>query len=381
MSGSGSLMRGVAPRLLAFVLALAAPLAHGQLTPSTGQARATEVVGGLEHPWGLAFLPDGSMLITERPGRLRRLDAQGRLSEPLGGVPEVAAEGQGGLLDVALSPDFAKDRLVYLSYAERERSSSGTAIGRGRLSEDASRLEDFQVLFRQEPKLSSGQHYGSRLVFHEGYLYATLGENNRRPTAQDLDKLQGKIVRLNPDGSVPRDNPFVGKAGARPEIWSYGHRNAQGMAVNPADGQLWEHEHGARGGDEVNIVRRGGNYGWPLATHGVNYSGLPIPEARGETLEGGEEPVYWWKRSPAVSGMAFYHADRHPQWRGSLFIGALASQQLIRLQLDGAKVVAEERLLGDLGARIRDVRQSPDGQLYILTDSGEGALLRVTPGS
>ncbi|WP_459618511.1 PQQ-dependent sugar dehydrogenase [Bordetella sp. 2513F-2] len=381
MSGSGSLMRGVAPRLLAFVLALAAPLAHGQLTPSTGQARATEVVGGLEHPWGLAFLPDGSMLITERPGRLRRLDAQGRLSEPLGGVPEVAAEGQGGLLDVALSPDFARDRLVYLSYAERERSSSGTAIGRGRLSDDASRLEDFQVLFRQEPKLSSGQHYGSRLVFHEGYLYATLGENNRRPTAQDLDKLQGKIVRLNPDGSVPRDNPFVGKAGARPEIWSYGHRNAQGMAVNPADGQLWEHEHGARGGDEVNIVRRGGNYGWPLATHGVNYSGLPIPEARGETLEGGEEPVYWWKRSPAVSGMAFYQADRHPQWRGSLFIGALASQQLIRLQLDGAKVVAEERLLGDLGARIRDVRQSPDGQLYILTDSGEGALLRVTPGS
>lgn len=347
--------------------------------PAAAPARTVEIVRGLEHPWGLAFLPDGSMLVTERPGRLRRVDAQGRLSQPLAGLPEVAAAGQGGLLDIALSPGFAQDRLVYLSYAERDRSSSGTAIGRGRLSADASRLEDFEVLLRQEPKLSSGQHYGSRLAFHQGYLFATLGENNRRPTAQELDKLQGKIVRLNPDGTVPADNPFVGQPGARAEIWSYGHRNPQGLAVNPADGRLWEHEHGARGGDEVNIVQRGGNYGWPLATHGINYSGLPIPEARGETLEGGVEPVYWWQKSPAVSGMAFYDAQRYPQWKGSLFVGALAGQALIRLQLDGARVVAEERLLQDLGERIRDVRQSPDGQLYVLTDSGEGALLRVEP--
>jgi len=361
--------------------AIAAPAGAQGLPAAAGKATVTTVAKGLEHPWALAFLPDGGMLITERPGRLRLLDEGGRLSPPLAGVPKVAADGQGGLLDVALSPGFAQDRLVYLSYAEAgpDGGRSGTAIGRGRLSGDGSRLEDFRTLFRQEPKLSSGQHYGSRLVFHDGYLYATLGENNQRPTAQDLDKLQGKIVRLNPDGSVPRDNPFVGRAGARAEIWSYGHRNPQGLAVNPATGELWEHEHAARGGDEVNIVRRGGNYGWPLATHGVNYSGLPIPESRGDTLAGGEEPLYWWTRSPAVSGMAFYTSDRHPQWRGSLFVGALAQQALIRLQLDGGRVVAEERLLQDRGARIRDVRQAPDGQLYVLTDAGDGELLRVAP--
>lgn len=344
------------------------------------RAQVTVVVGGLDHPWSMAFLPGGGVLITERPGHLRLLRTPGGLSKPLAGVPKVAAQGQGGLLDVALSPDFARDRYVYLSYAESDGSRSGTAVGRGRLSADAGALEDFQVLFRQAPKLSQGQHFGSRLVFDgKGHLFISLGENNQRPTAQDLDKLQGKVVRLAPDGAVPPDNPFVGKAGARPEIWSYGHRNPQGMALNPWTGALWEHEHGPRGGDEINLVQAGKNYGWPLATYGINYSGQPIPEAKGETLAGMEPPLYWWARSPAISGMAFYDADRFPAWRRSLFIGALADRELIRLTLDGDRVVAEERLLGDRKARIRDVRQGPDGYVYVLTDASPGELLRLAP--
>lgn len=348
--------------------------------PPAARAQVTVVVGGLDHPWSMAFLPEGGVLITERPGHLRLLRTPGGLSKPLAGVPKVAARGQGGLLDVALSPDFARDRYVYLSYAESDGSRSGTAVGRGRLSADADALEDFQVLFRQAPKLSQGQHFGSRLVFDgKGHLFISLGENNQRPTAQDLDKLQGKVVRLALDGSVPPDNPFVGRAGARPEIWSYGHRNPQGMALNPWTGALWENEHGPRGGDEINLVRAGKNYGWPLATHGINYSGQPIPEAKGETLAGMEPPLYWWARSPAISGMAFYDADRFPAWRRSLFIGALADQDLIRLTLDGDKVVAEERLLGERKARIRDVRQGPDGHVYVLTDASPGELLRLAP--
>ena len=348
--------------------------------PPAARAQVTVVVGGLDHPWSMAFLPGGGVLITERPGHLRLLRTPGGLSKPLAGVPKVAAQGQGGLLDVALSPDFARDRYVYLSYAESDGSRSGTAVGRGRLSADAGALEDFQVLFRQAPKLSQGQHFGSRLVFDgKGHLFISLGENNQRPTAQDLDKLQGKVVRLAPDGSVPPDNPFVGKAGARPEIWSYGHRNPQGMALNPWTGALWEHEHGPRGGDEINLVQAGRNYGWPLATYGINYSGQPIPEAKGETLAGMEPPLYWWARSPAISGMAFYDADRFPAWRRSLFIGALADQDLIRLTLDGDRVVAEERLLGERKARIRDVRQGPDGYVYVLTDASPGELLRLAP--
>ncbi|MBV7486167.1 PQQ-dependent sugar dehydrogenase [Bordetella sp. BOR01] len=356
--------------------------AQTQAQPATqGQVQVTELAKGLEHPWSLAFLPDASMLITERPGRLRRLDAQGVLSPPLEGVPKVHAQGQGGLLDVVLSPDFKRDRLVYLSYAEAEGDRSGTAVGRARLSEDARRLEDFTVIFRQQPKLSSGQHYGGRMVFgQDGVLFVALGENNRRPTAQDLDKLQGKIVRINPDGTVPRGNPFADRPGARAGIWTYGMRNPQGMALNPWTGELWESEHGPRGGDEVNIIRPGLNYGWPLATYGINYSGFAIPEAKGETVPGMQAPLYWWKKSPAISGMAFYDSDRHPAWRGSLFIGALAEQALIRLQLkDGKEVVAEERLLRDLGARIRDVRQGPDGGVYVLTDAGDGVLLRLAP--
>lgn len=346
-----------------------------------GELQLTEVAGGLEHPWALAFLPEGQgYLISERPGRLRLLDAQGRLHPPLGGVPAVFARGQGGLLDIALSPGFATDRLVYLSYAEADDKGqrAGTAVGRGRLKEDLSALEGFRVIFRQLPKLSEGIHFGSRMAFGAGgQLYVSLGENNQRATAQQLDKLQGKLVRLQPGGGVPADNPFVGREGIRPEIWSYGHRNPQGLALNPWSGRLWLHEHGPRGGDEINIPRAGRNYGWPKATHGINYSFLPIPEAEGATVAGTEPPHHVWEKSPAVSGMAFYSAERFPAWQHSLFIGALAGQALIRLQLQGDQVVHEERLLQDRGWRIRDVRQGPDGFLYLLTDAPDGKLVRL----
>ncbi len=356
-------------------------VAEPQEYPSeAGTVRVKEIITGLENPWGLAFLPDGKrMLVTERPGHLRLVDLDGHLSEPLAGVPDVFARSQGGLLDVRLSPDFQTDRLVYLSYAEAgEQGMAGTAVGRGRLSEDLSRLESFEVIFRQQPKLSSGVHFGSRLVFDgDGHLFVALGENNQRSTAQDLDKHQGKVVRIRPDGSVPQDNPYVGQDGARPEIWSYGHRNQQGAALNPWSGVLWTHEHGPRGGDEINIPQAGKNYGWPLATHGVNYSMLPIPEAKGKTVPGTEPPHHVWTKSPGVSGMAFYDAERFPAWQHSLFIGALVDQSLIRLRLDGDRIVGEERLLKDMGSRIRDVRVGPDGFLYLLTDAGNGKLLQV----
>lgn len=346
-----------------------------------GELQLTEVADGLEHPWALAFLPEGQgYLISERPGRLRLLDAQGRLHPPLGGVPAVFARGQGGLLDIALSPGFATDRLVYLSYAEAddEGQRAGTAVGRGRLKEDLSALEGFRVIFRQLPKLSEGIHFGSRMAFGaDGQLYVSLGENNQRATAQQLDKLQGKLVRLQPGGGVPADNPFLGREGVRPEIWSYGHRNPQGLALNPWSGRLWLHEHGPRGGDEINIPKAGRNYGWPKATHGINYSFLPIPEAEGATVAGTEPPHHVWEKSPAISGMAFYSAERFPAWQHSLFIGALAGQALIRLQLQGDQVVHEERLLQDRGWRIRDVRQGPDGFLYLLTDAPDGKLVRL----
>ncbi|WP_172146530.1 MULTISPECIES: PQQ-dependent sugar dehydrogenase [Pseudomonas] len=345
-----------------------------------GTLQVSQVVAGLEHPWSMAFLPDRQgLLVTERPGRLRLVTLQGVLSEPISGVPAVYARSQGGLLDVALSPEFAEDRLVYLSYAEAgDGEYAGTAVGRARLSPDNRQLQDFEVIFRQLPKLSSGAHFGSRLVFdRDGHLFIALGENNQRSTAQDLDKLQGKVVRLHPDGKVPRDNPFVGQAGVRPEIWSYGHRNQQGAALNPSTGQLWTHEHGPRGGDEINIPQAGKNYGWPLATHGLNYSFLPIPEAQGKAVAGTEPPHYVWEKSPAISGMAFYDGERLAAWRGNLFIGALVGQALIRLELRGDQVVHEERLLEQLDARIRDVRQGPDGYLYVLTDASNGQLLRL----
>ena len=356
--------------------------ADGQKSFSSeaGTLTVAPVVEGLNHPWAVAFLPNNQgLLITERPGHLRVLSPEGKLSAPLSGVPQVWAKGQGGLLDVVLSPDFAKDRLVYVSYAEGgEGGKAGTAVGRARLSDDLTELDNFEVIFRQTPKLSTGNHFGSRLVFdRDGYLFIALGENNQRPTSQDLDKLQGKIVRIFPDGRIPPDNPFVGQTGVRPEIWSYGHRNQQGATLNPWTGTLWTHEHGPKGGDEINLIERGKNYGWPLATHGIDYSSQPIPEAKGKTLEGTVVPHHVWNKSPGISGMTFYDADRFKPWQHNLFIGALADKDLIRLQLDGDKVVHEERLLGGLNARIRDVRQGPDGYLYVLTDEQDGVLYRV----
>lgn len=369
--------------ILLSAVALLAPSAEavdaGRHDSELGAVEVTPVVGGLAYPWAVAFLPDNQgMLVTERPGSLRFVSPEGQLSAPLEGVPRVFASGQGPARRRLVAgvrrgpaglPDLCRGR------RGRPRRNGG---GRGQLSADKRRLEGFHVIFRQLPKLSSGHHFGSRLVFDgKGHLFIALGENNQRSTSQDLDKLQGKIVRLYPDGGVPKDNPFVGRADARPEIWSYGHRNQQGAALNPWTGQLWTHEHGPRGGDEINIPQAGGNYGWPLATHGINYTLLPIPEARGKAVDGTEAPHHVWEKSPAISGMAFYDAQRFPAWQHNLFIGALATQELIRLQLDGDRIVHEERLLGDLGVRIRDVRQGPDGYLYLLTDQKAGQLLRL----
>jgi glucose/arabinose dehydrogenase len=346
-----------------------------------GALTVDEVVGGLQHPWAVAFLPDNKgMLVTERTGNLRRVGPDGKLSAPISGVPQVWVQGQGGLLDVELSPDFAKDRMVYLTYAEvgSDGKTGGTAAGRGRLSDDMTRLEGFTRIFQQQPKLSVGNHFGSRIVFdRDGYMFIALGENNNRPTAQDLDKLQGKVVRLYPDGTVPKDNPFVGQKNVRPEIWSYGHRNQQGAALNPWTGTLWTNEHGPMGGDEINIIERGANYGWPISTFGIDYSGQPISESKGKIVDGVKNPFHVWEKSPAISGMAFYSADRFKQWDHNVFIGALSAQELIRLELKDDKVVHEERLLGELKARIRDVRQGPDGYLYVLTDEDNGKLLKV----
>ncbi|UCZ75524.1 PQQ-dependent sugar dehydrogenase [Dickeya zeae] len=334
----------------------------------------------LDHPWSLAFLPDDQgLLLTERSGQLRRWRAGKGLSAPIGGVPAVFAHSQGGLLDVVLSPNFRQDRRVYLSYAEAgPEGLAGTAVGFGVLSDDMQRLNHFTVIFRQLPKRSTGAHFGGRMVFDkQGHLFIALGENQQRMLAQDLGSLQGKLVRLTPDGGVPIDNPFVNHTGARPEIWAYGLRNPQGLALNPWSGDVWESEHGPRGGDEINIPQPGENDGWPLATYGIDYSGQKIPEFQGAEVAGTTQPVYYWKVSPAISGMAFYNSSRFPAWRHSLFIGALAGTSLIRLSLEGDRIVSQERLLTELGERIRDVRVGPDGYLYVLTDQDNGKLLKV----
>ncbi|WP_114193522.1 PQQ-dependent sugar dehydrogenase [Edaphovirga cremea] len=347
--------------------------------------QVTELLDKLDHPWSMEFLPDNQgLLITERSGQLRVWKEGKGLSAPITGVPEVYNSGQGGLLEVLLAPDFATSRKIYLTFAEAEqgsgKSKAGTALGVGRLTPDNRSIENFQVIFRQEPKLSVGNHFGGKLAFDkQGNLFMTLGENNQRPTAQELNKLQGKVVRLTPEGKPVADNPFINNANARPEIWSYGHRNPQGLALNPWTGVMWENEHGPRGGDEINIPQAGKNYGWPLATWGINYSGLPIPEAKGTKVAGTEQPIHYWERSPGVSGMAFYNSDRFPVWKHSLFIGALAQENLIHLKLDGDKIVSEERWLGDRKERIRDVRVGPDGYVYLLTDDSDGKLLRLQP--
>ena len=340
--------------------------------------RVETVATGLEHPWSLAFLPNGEMLVTERPGRLRIVSPDGRLSPPLVGVPEVYARGQGGLLDVALDPDFERNGVIYLSYAEPGEGGGGTAVARAVLDIASGRLTDLEVVFRQVPKSSGGRHFGSRLVFApDGTLFITIGERGERDRAQDFTINRGQVIRINPDGSIPEDNPFVGKAGYRPEVWSYGHRNPQGAALHPATAALWIHEHGARGGDEVNVPEPGRNHGWPVISYGRHYSGAPIGE--GTHKEGMEQPVYYWDPSIAPSGMAFYTGDKFPEWTGDLFVGALKDRLVSRLELDGRNVVAEEHILGDLGERIRDVRQGPDGYLYLLTDSPDGRILRITP--
>jgi aldose sugar dehydrogenase len=332
---------------------------------------------GLEHPWALTFLPDGRMLVTERPGRVRIVDERGGLSEPLEGVPSVLARGQGGLLDVKLDPRFANNRLVYLSYAEPgENGTAGTAVARGRLA--SNRLEDLEIIYRQHPKVKGENHFGSRLVFgSDGTLFVTQGDRfEYRDKAQDLSSGLGKIVRLHRDGTVPGDNPFVGKPGARPEIWSYGHRNIQAAAVHPHTGQLWTVEHGARGGDELNHPEAGKNYGWPVITYGVDYSGASIGE--GTAKLGMEQPVYYWDPVIAPSGMIFYTGDAFPDWKGSLLVGSLKPGLLVRLTLQQDQVVREERYLGDLRERIREVQQGSDGLLYLLTDSSNGRILRLS---
>ncbi|MFS2223407.1 PQQ-dependent sugar dehydrogenase [Pantoea sp. B65] len=366
-------MSRLLPTLLVSIsLLISAPLRAAEI-------KVEQLLDGLDHPWSLAFLPDKQhLLITERSGQLRLWSQQGGLSQPISGVPKVWAQRQGGLLDVVLAPDFAQSRRVWLSFTEGgSNGAGGASVGYGVLSDDSRQLRDFKTVLRQQP-LSGGANLGTRMVFDgDGYLYVVFGDNFQSASAQDLNKLQGKIVRLTADGGIPQDNPFIGRQNARAEIWAYGLRNPQGVAFNPWTKQLWESEHGPRGGDEVNIIRKGKNYGWPLATWGLDYSGAKVPESKGGIVGGTEQPVFYWKVSPAISGMAFYNSSRFPEWQNSLFIGALKQQSLIRLSVNGDKLIEQERLLEDRHQRIRDVRVGPDGFLYVLTDESDGKLLRL----
>jgi glucose/arabinose dehydrogenase len=373
----------------------AAPNGTGQKPAFPGQTRAPEVksnvaytvatvAGGLDHPWGLAFLPDGRMLVTEKPGRLRIVTADGKLSAPVAGLPAVDNRGQGGLLGLALDPHFTHNGLIYWSYSEpQEGGRNNTAVARGKLVDGpAPKVENVQVIFHQAPALASAMHFGGRLVFaRDGTLFVTLGERSipeGRMQAERLDGLLGKVVRINPDGTIPKDNPYVGKAGARPEIWSIGHRNIQAGAINPKTGALWTIEHGTRGGDELNIPQKGRDYGWPTIAYGIEYRGGPITGGI-QQQAGLEQPAYYWDPVIAPSGMAFYTGKAFAAWQGSLFVGGLKSQALVRLILKGDKVVGEERLLTDLGKRIRDVVQGPDGAIYVVTDEEAGEILKVVP--
>lgn len=353
--------------------------------------RAQVLTRGLEHPWALAFLPDGQMLVTERPGRLRVVEASGKLRPPVAGVPDVVAQGQGGLLDVIVDSDFAQNRTVFFCFAQAAQSggANSTALARARLSLQGDRLEDVKVIFTQKPRYASSAHFGCRIVEGrdgrkaDGTLFLTLGDRfQRMADAQTLDNHHGKVVRIDKDGGIPPDNPYANGSRGLPEIWSHGHRNLQGAALAP-DGRLWVHEHGPQGGDEINLPEPGRNYGWPIITYGENYGGGRI--GSGITRkEGMEQPIHYWVPSIAPSGMAFLTSDRYgPDWRGNLFIGALRGQHLVRIEwrAEGAsaRVVRESRLLTDLGERIRDVRQGPDGWLYLLTDSSDGRLIRLLP--
>jgi glucose/arabinose dehydrogenase len=364
-------------RLAVLMFTLLGTLAHGQ-TPAP---RIEVVASGLQNPWGVAFIDGGRFLVTERPGRLRVVAPDGRLSEPLAGLPPVDAGGQGGLLDVITDRDFARNRSVYFCYAEPGEGGNSTALASARLSADATRLEAVKVIFSQQPKFSSRAHFGCRIVEAvDGKLFLTLGDRfSRKEDAQTLDNHHGKVVRINKDGSVPPDNPFVGRSGALPEIWSLGHRNLQGAALGP-DGRLWTSEHGPQGGDEINRPEAGKNYGWPVITYGENYGGGAIGE--GISAKAGlEQPLHQWTPSIAPSGLAFVKGERYGKaWQGKLLVGSLKFRYLARLDISGGRVVKEERLLPDLNARVRDVREGPDGFIYLLTDERNGRLLRLHPG-
>lgn len=363
-----------------FKLARYVGLLYACLAMPTYADLSTQVIAtGLETPWSLAFLPNGDMLVTERPGRLRLVDQEGTLSPPIKGLPGLYARGQGGLLDVVLDKDFSKNRTLYLSYSEPDHnnpSKAGTAVARATLTQGA--LSDWQVIFRQRPKVNARNHFGSRLVLMpNNVLFITLGERfNFSEQAQTLDNHMGKVVRIHTDGRIPSDNPWVTTEGALPDIWSYGHRNPQGAAAHPTTGELWIHEHGPRGGDEINIPLAGKNYGWPKASYGSHYSFIPIKDEH--AARGFEEPIHYWTPSIAPSGMAFYTGP-YADWQGNLFVGALAGKHLARLVLDEQTVTKEEKLLTDQGWRIRDVKQSPSGDLYILTDDPKASLVKLQP--
>jgi glucose/arabinose dehydrogenase len=330
----------------------------------------------LEQPWSIAFLPDGRLLITERPGRLR-LFSSGRLERtPLGGVPKVYASNQGGLLDVCLHPEFVRNRVLYLSYSAEGAGGAATVVARAEFTDGG--LRNVTPIFEALPRTSGGLHFGSRIAFdRDGLMYVTTGERYQMRRAQDLGDLGGKVIRLRDDGTVPSDNPFVGRAGARPEIFSYGHRNPQGLAMNPDSGRMWLVEHGPRGGDELNLLIAGANYGWPLVTHGIDYSGAKISDNK--SLPGLQDPVRVWVPSISPSGLCFYTGQRFPGWRGSVFTGALSNEALFRIELDGERYRGEERLLVDRLPYIRDVRQGPDGLLYVVTHVNNGGLYRLEP--
>lgn len=371
-------MRGIISTLVvAFGLSLNAASAQQRFPSSAGELLVETVASGLENPWGLAFLPDGRMLVTERPGRLRLVSIDGKLSPPLSGVPNVTGRGQGGLLDVVLDPGFAQNRFVYLSFSEPRAGGNGTSVARGRLNAAGTALEGTSVVFQQMPTVSSNMHFGSRLVFDRtGALFVTTGDRySQRDQAQNPENHIGKIIRIRPEGGAAEGNPK--KPGWQPEVWSIGHRNVQGAALHPQTDQLWTAEHGARGGDEINTPKAGLNYGWPVITYGIDYSGLRIGE--GTSKAGLEQPLFYWDPSIAPSGAAFYTGERWPAWKNSLFVGALAGQMLVRVSTQGERVTGEERLLTDIGERIRDVRQGPDGYLYLLSDDAKGKILRVRP--
>ena len=346
---------------------------------SAGDLKVQTVASGLVYPWSLAFLPDGRMLVAERPGRLRIIAADGRLSPPLGNVPKVYAVSQAGLMDILLARDFAQSRTIFVCYAEAAEGGGRIAVLRARLIEDESpRLDDVTVIFRQKGPVSRGLNIGCRMVqAQDDNLFVTLGDHfGPKELAQKLDNHIGKIVRITPDGAAPADNPFIGNRGALPEIWAYGLRNAQGLAFNPADGKLWEQEHGPMGGDEINIIEKAQNYGWPRVSYGVNYDGTPVGSGKA-TMEGVTDPIWHWTPSIAPSGIAFYTGDLIPGWKGSMLNGALKFELLSRLELKGNKILKEERLLQSMRERIRDVRQGPDGAVYLLTDNASGRILRI----